>query len=122
MGLKFNPRNQTIRGYVSDDILHDFLRQLPWRKDQLIGLDKTYKDVVRLDQITDTTIKIKKGTMSGRFFVEILKQLPNFEFEDHHYRIWHSNFTRQTIPPRKYVDRFPGFHVRKIFAQVKEAV
>jgi len=120
--MKFNPKTQTIRDYVSDDILKEFLNQLPWRKDQLLGTDKTYKDVVKLDQITDEIIKIKKGTMSGRFFVEILKQLPNFEFENYHYRVWWNILTRETIPPRKFVNRFPGFHVRKILAQVKAVV
>ena len=120
--MKFNPRNQTIRDYVSDDILKEFLDQLPWQKDQLIGIDKTYKDVVKFDQITDATIKIKRGTMSGRFFVEILKQLPRFDFNKHHYQVWNSNFTRETIPPRKYVNKFPGFHVRKILSEIKAAV
>ena len=120
--MKFDPRKQTIRDYVSDDILEEFLNQLSWQKDQLLGIDKTYKDIVTLKQVTEATIKIKKGTMSGRFFVELLRELPRFDFNKHHYQLRNNNLTRETIPPRKYVNKFPGFHVRKILAQAKEAV
>jgi len=117
---KFDPRNQTLRDYISDNILKEFLNQLPWKKDQL--LRDEYKDIVKLDQITDATIKIKKGTMSGRFFVAMLAQLPVFEFENHMYRYWLSNFTRETIPVKKHINKWPTFHVKKILRQVKAAV
>jgi len=123
--MKFDPRKQTIRDYVSDNILNEFLKQLPWEKDQLFTSsfsDGEYRDIVKLDEISDATIKIKKGTMSGRFFVEILKQLPKFDYDGHHYMLWFNTFTRATIPPKKHKDRWKGFHVRKILAQVKEAV
>jgi len=114
--MKFNPRNQTIRDYVSDDILHAFLKQLPWRKNQFFTTltGGVYRDIVMLDQITDATIKIKKGTMSGRFFVEILKQLPHFKFEDHYYRVWYSTLFREAIPAKKHINKWPGFNVRKL--------
>jgi len=120
--MKFDPRNQTICDYVSDDILKEFLNQLPWQKDLLLGISKTYKDVVKLDQISEATFKIKKGTMSGRFFVGILKELPSFDFDKHHYQVWNSQITRETIPPKKYINKWPTFHVRKIISKVKEAV
>jgi len=82
--MKFDPRNQTICDYVSDDILKEFLNQLPWQKDLLLGgLSKTYKDVAKLDQISEATFKIKKGTMSGRYFVKMLEELPKFDFDKH---------------------------------------
>jgi len=120
--MKFDPRNQTICDYVSDDILKEFLSQLNWQKDLLLGgLSKTYKDVAKLDQISEATFKIKKGTMSGRYFVKMLEELPRFDFDKHHYQVWNSQITRETIPPKKYINKWPTFHVRKIISKVKEA-
>lgn len=129
--MKLNPKIQTIRDHVSDDILKEFLNQLPWEKDQLFTTNfpeidsphKTkgvYRDVVKLEKIQEATIKIKKGTMSGRFFVEMLKELPRFDFDKHHYQLWLSNFTRETIPVKKHINKWPSFHVRKIISKVKE--
>lgn len=121
--MKLNPKTQTIRDHISDNILKEFLSQLPWQKDQLIGMEKTYKDVVTIDDIIDATIKVgRHDTMSGKFFVDMLQQLPSFELDKKHYRLWYNTFTKQAIPPRKYTNKFPGFHVRKIISQVKEAV
>ena len=78
--------------------------------------------MVKLDEISDATIKIKKGTMSGRFFVEILKQLPKFDFDNHHYMLWFNTFTKATIPAKKHISKWPSFHVRKIIGQGKMAV
>jgi len=114
MEPKFGRNQKTIRDHISDDILKEFLNQLPWKKDQLIGIEKTYKDIVKLDQITNVRIKIKKGFISGKFFAGVLQELPRFDFDKHHYEFRLSNFTRETIPPKKHIDKWPGFHVRKL--------
>ena len=117
------PRKPTIRDYVSDDILKTFLEQLPWQKDQQFGNE--IKDVVKLDDILEAKIKIKKklmrepanvayGTISGKIFVDVLKESPPFEFENHMYRFWVSNFSRETMPCKKRPDKLPGFNVRKV--------
>ena len=112
MSLNFNRNRKTIKDHVSDDILKEFLNQLPWMKDHLI--QDEYKDVVKIKDIEDATIKIKKGNMSGKFFVEILKELPRFDFENKHYQLWMSTFTRASIPPKKHINKWSGFHIRKL--------
>lgn len=121
--LGLGKKKKTTQDYISDNILKEFLKQLPWQKDQLIGIAKTYLDVIKIDDIVKTDIKIGKGFMSGKFFAQFFyDHLPNFEFENKKYRFHLSNFYRESIPPRKFISKFPGFHVRKMLAEVKEAV
>ena len=118
--MKFNRNHKTIKDYVSAGILKEFLNQLPWMKDQLI--QDEYKDVVKIKAVEEATIKINKGTMSGKFFLEILKELPQFDFENKHYQLWLSTFTRASIPAKKHINKWPSFHVKKIISQVKAVV
>lgn len=120
MGLKFNPRKKTMKDFVSEEILSKFVKQLPWMKDQLFGSE--WKDVVKIDQIENTEIKLKDGTMSGVLFLKILAEHPQFELGNHKYEFRLSNFFRTGLEPKKYKNHWPGFHVRKIFGQRKVVV
>ncbi len=109
MGFKNRP---TIRDHISDGILRKFLNQLPWQKDCL--LKDEYKDIVKLDKIADNKIQLHDGTISVKFFTEMLHDMPRFEFDKHNYDFRVGNFTRETIPVTKYIPKWPQFHIKKL--------
>ena len=114
------PKARKIQEFLSDDIIKEFVNQLDWEKDCLFG--DVYKDIVKIDQIKDAKFKINKGFMSGEVFLKILEEAPVFTFEDHSYRLQLSNFYRTGLTPKKHIDKWPRFHVRKIASTIKAAV
>ena len=119
MGLSFGNK-KTMKDFVSDEILEKFVNQLPWLKDHLI--QDEYKDVVKIDQIMNTKIKLKDGTISGILFLKILAEHPKFELGKHRYEFRLSNFYRTGLTPKKHINKWPTFHVKKIVSQVKAVV
>ena len=105
-----------MKDFVSEEILSKFVKQLPWMKDHLMGDE--YKDIVKLDQISKTQIKLKDGTISGAVFLKILTEHPKFELGKHNYEFRLSSFYRTGLEPKKHKDRWPMFHVRKIMSKV----
>ena len=116
MGLKFNANKGTIKDYVSEEILTKFVKQLPWSKDQL--LKNEYKDVVKIDQFKNTSIKLKDGKINAMVFLKLLLEFPKFELGQHKYEFRLSSLYRTGLTPKKHVDKFPMFHVRKIIDKV----
>jgi len=125
MEPRFARNQKTIKDFVSDGILEKFVSQLPWKKDQLFThsfSDGEYKDLVKMDQCRDTEIKLKDGTISGLLFLKILMEYPKFQLGKHNYEFNLSSFYRTGLTPKKHINKWPGFHVRKIISKVKEAV
>jgi len=93
------PKARSIQKFLSDDIIKAVLKQLDWKKNLLI-VDE-YKDIVKIDNITNTKFKINDGWISGEIIMDIIQKSPVFTFEKHKYRLWLSSLYRTGLTPKK---------------------
>ena len=109
---------KTLNDFVSEDILKKFVKELPWMKDQIIGINNEYKDVCKIDTIGKSVIHLKDGDITGKVFLNLLLEYPKFTLGKHSYELNLSNFYRTGLKPKTHIDKFPMFHVRKIIDKV----
>ena len=114
MGLKFGRNQKTMKDFVSEEILEKFVSQLPWQKDLLIKDE--YKDIVKMDQMAKTDIKLKDGTIKAIVFLKILTEHPKFSLGKYNYEFNLSSFYRTGLTPKKHINKWPSFHVRKLLS------
>lgn len=107
---------KTINDFVSEDILKKFVKQIPWERDLL--MKDVYKDVCKIDRISESVIHLKDGDITGRVFLALLTEYPKFTLGKHNYELELSSFYRTGLKPKKHIDKWPMFHVRKIIDKV----